>query len=245
MAPRPLPAASHPTRRQLLAISTLGAAVTMTAASCGGLADVLPGSSSNDSAPASQTGDSASEGLEARAFDESLPYVEFGPASGAPVVDIYEDFLCPHCQVFHTAQSAGLETLVTDGAITLRNHPRPMLDTKSTPPGYSSRAANAAVAAFTQDPVLYFRVSDALYENQPGPEGLTNQELVNLAVDAGADRTMIDQAVSDGVHLDWLRRTVEPEAQGRRIGTPTIYIDGELWTGDPAEPDSLVTQLRG
>lgn len=249
MSPRPLPSAHRPSRRRVLSASALSAAGMLTATSCGVVGSLRPSaggtSDGADADSSSQTDGGGEQAVQARPFDDSLPYVEFGATPGVPVVDVYEDFLCPHCRDFHAAQASELESLVVSGAITLRSHPRPMLDPRSQPAGYSGRAANTAVGAFTQDPILYFRVSDALYENQPGPDGLSNRELVDLAVEAGAERTGIDQVVSDGTHLEWLQRVVEPEASGRKIGTPTVYIDGELWEGDPTATGSLAAELQG
>lgn len=230
-------------RRAVLAVmSATGGAAALSA--CGRVGSVVSGGSSAEPSPSeSSSGNTASSTVPAAPFDATKPYLQFGAESGAPVVDVYEDFLCPHCRTFHEAQGADLERHATDGDITLRVHPRPMLDSRSNPPGYSGRAANLAVAAFEESPALYFRVSDAFYANQPGPEGLTDDQLVELAVSAGVEQEPLARAAEAGTHVEWLTSVVEPEAHAKNLGTPTVFINGKQWEGNPEEPGALAKEL--
>lgn len=172
--------------------------------------------------------------------DVDAPYLELSAAAdGRPVVDVYVDFLCPHCATFHDAQGADLQQMAEDGEITLRLHPRPMLDPNSSPAGYSSRAANAAICAYSQDadPAAWFAAETALFDSQPGESGLTDEELSDLVGEAtGAD---VSSCVTEGTYIPWVQDVVEPEARQSTEGTPTVLIDGETFTGDAAEAGSL------
>lgn len=171
--------------------------------------------------------------------DVDAPYLELSTAADGPVVDVYVDFLCPHCATFHDAQGPDLQQMAEDGEITLRLHPRPMLDPNSSPAGYSSRAANAAICAYADDadPTAWFAAETALFDSQPGDAGLTDEELTDLVGDAsGVD---VASCVAEGTYIPWVQQIVEPEARESTEGTPAVLIDGEKFTGDPTEAGAL------
>lgn len=218
-------------RRPLIIAAIVGAAclVLVLIAAVAGIVGfvVLRGGDSDPSDPAS-----AAEIIAPPGVAEDQPYLELSSSADGPVVDLYLDFLCPHCATFHETHGVDLETLAGSGEITLRVHPRPMLDPNSSPAGYSGRAANAALAAYaaTEDPQTWFDAERALFGNQPGEEGLTDEELVGLIQDAtGVD---VSEDVAAGTYLPWLLDVVEPEAQQSVQGTPVVMIDGEIFDGD-------------
>lgn len=168
---------------------------------------------------------------------EDQPYLELSSSTDGPVVDVHLDFLCPHCKTFEDAQGEDLAQMAEAGEITLRVHPRPMLDASSTPAGYSGRAANAAVCAYAEDPAQWLPAQEALFANQPGSEGLTDEELVGIVGEAtGLD---IAECQAAGTYQPWLQEVVEPDAQETTSGTPTVLIDGEQFTGDLASPGTV------
>ncbi|MEE1618403.1 DsbA family protein [Brachybacterium sp. J153] len=195
---------------------------------------VLRGSDADPSEPAP-----AAEIVAPPGVAEDQPYLELSTSEDGPVVDLYLDFLCPHCATFHETHGVDLETLAGSGEITLRVHPRPMLDANSSPAGYSGRAANAALAAYaaTEDPQTWFDAERALFGNQPGEEGLTDEELVERIQEAtGVD---VSEDVAAGTYLPWLQEVVEPEALQSVQGTPVVMIDGEIFEGDLAAAGSV------
>ena len=181
---------------------------------------------------------SASDGLVVPpGVAEDQPYLEVGTSEDGPVVDVYVDFLCQHCATFHDAQGEDLARMAQDGEITLRMHPRPMLDASSSPAGYSGRAANAAVCAYAEDPAQWYAAESALFEEQPDAAGLSDEELAGLVSDAtGLD---VADCVAEGTYLPWIVEVVEPEALSRAQGTPAVFIDGEEFTGDITAPGAL------
>lgn len=188
-----------------------------------------------DARPARQGSDAAV--VTPPGVDADQPYLELSQSADGPVVDVYIDFLCPHCATFHDAQGEDLIQLALDNEITLRMHPRPMLDASSTPAGYSGRAANAAVCAYAENPEQWFPAEIALFSDQPGPEGLTDEELTQRVNDAtGLD---VSACIAEGTYLPWIESVVEPEALEGTPGTPTVLIDGERFAGDPSVPGSV------
>lgn len=169
-------------------------------------------------------------------------YLEVSTSTDGPVLDVYVDFLCPHCATFHDVQGEDLTQLAQDGEITLRMHPRSMLDGESSPEGYSSRAANAAVCAYAADPAQWFAAEDALFTDQPGPEGLSDEELSTRITEAtGLDVT---DCITAGTYLPWIEHVVEPEALEIGQGTPAVFINGEQFTVDFAVPGVLAKAIH-
>ena len=168
---------------------------------------------------------------------EDQPYLEISSSTDGPVVDVHLDFLCPHCKTFEETQGEDLAQMAEAGEITLRVHPRPMLDDNSTPAGYSGRAANAAVCAYAEDPAQWLPAQEALFANQPGTSGLPDEELVGIVDEAtGLD---ISECQAAGTYQLWLQEVVEPDAQETTSGTPTVLIDGEEFSGDLASPGTV------
>ena len=67
--------------------------------------------------------------------------------SGPVIVDVYEDYLCPICERFEERYGTDLTTALNNNQITVRYHSVAILDERTTPPGYSTRAGNAALCS--------------------------------------------------------------------------------------------------
>src|SRR5690606_2366605 len=99
--------------------------------------------------------------------------------SGPVTVEVYLDFLCPHCADFEAAAGPVLREYVADGTATVVYRPVAILD-RNTTTEYSTRAAAAAACAAGSDQLAGFVA--AMLENQPlgQPAGLTDDQIVAL-----------------------------------------------------------------
>lgn len=156
----------------------------------------------------------------------ALPY---GDADAEVVVDVYEDFLCPFCAQLEQASAQPLEELVGDGEVQVRYHVLAFLDRASTT-DYSTRAANAlAVVLDESGPEVAKEFHDALFAAQPpeGGPGLSDDQLVQIAADAGAE----GEEVSDGIKSmrfgQWVRNATDAASRAGISQTPTVRVDGE------------------
>ena len=68
---------------------------------------------------------------------------------------------------------------------------------------------------------------DALFANQPeeGGAGLSDEQMIDMAVDAGADEDAITGPIADLESEPWVEDTHGGVVQGRYAGTPTVTVD--------------------
>lgn len=153
-------------------------------------------------------------------------------------VELFEDFLCPHCGQFEAVNGAFLRGLADEGAIELVYRPFSFMHTASTN-DYSRRATNLAFCALDQGGIEdYALIHDALYTNQPagGGPGPSNADLLTMASDVGVEG--LDECVRTGRFIPWIDEAREHGASERNVtGTPTVFINGEV--SQAASPESL------
>jgi protein-disulfide isomerase len=169
--------------------------------------------------------------------------VTIGPDDAPHEIVIYEDFLCPFCGQLERASSDELEELAADGKVQVEYRP---FDLPSASFGdYPIRATNAfAVVLEEEGAEVAKEFHDLLFANQPeeGGDYPSDDELVDLAVEAGAS----EEAVRDGIEglamEDWVTDATKSAGDAGVTGTPTVLLDGELFT-DYSDIDSLVNNL--
>jgi len=158
--------------------------------------------------------------------------VPAGPASAPVKVELYEDFMCPICGELEAASRTQLQQDVDQGKVQLQYHVMNFLDRNSTSE-YSSRAANAlAVVLDSAGPSVAKKFHDLLYEHQPqeGSAGLSDAQLVDYAVQAGAARASVSAGIGDRRFQRWVDNVDNHASKAGVTGTPTAVIDGKTVT---------------
>jgi protein-disulfide isomerase len=180
------------------------------------------------------------------------PNAGVGSNGQVPNIQIYLDYQCPVCNVFETANSDQIRSLVSKGAATVEIHPLSFLD-HSSPNAYSSRAENAALCVATYSPNQFFDFNALLYkhqnaENTPGPE---NPELIQRTNEVKVtNASKIADCINNKDYGKWINDTtatvINPKytVKGTNItvgGTPVVVVNGQNYTfstiaelGDPA-----------
>ena len=149
------------------------------------------------------------------------------PVGTGPVtVEVYMDFLCPACRQFDQAARPLLSEYLADDAIELVYRPIAILD-RATTTEFSTRAASAAGCAADEGRIDEFVA--VMMANQPaeGTEGLSDQQIVQLAASAGLTGEAFEQCVADGTYADWAGENTNAAADRGVQGTPTVYVDGQ------------------
>ena len=161
--------------------------------------------------------------------------VVVGRSDAPTTAVIYEDFQCPVCRAFEDATTQPVSEGIADGRIRVEYRIVSFLDDASENQ-YSSRAANAAASVLDTAGVEAFKeFHDTLYANQPaeGTAGPDNDQLIEWAVEAGADRDQVSRAINNGSFDQWVVDATDAMSKDGVTGTPTIEIDGEKL--DPQE----------
>jgi protein-disulfide isomerase len=152
----------------------------------------------------------------------------------APVtIDIYEDFLCPACGQFERDYHQRFAQAAADGKAKLVYHPVAILDDLSTPPGYSTLAAGAALCA--ADAGIFPRFHDSLYGAQPheGGRGWTSDQLQQLGRALGAGDNFARCVQTDAkpritAATENASRYISGLRPDHRFGTPSVLLNGAL-----------------
>lgn len=164
----------------------------------------------------------------------------------APVtLTVYADYQCPVCQRFEQANGDTLDQLVDDGQVRLEQRPIAILDRFSTT-DYSTRALNAAAVVADQAGIDAFgRFSDLLFTHQPaeGSAGLSDEQLVEYAAQAGATGATVEQGITGLQYGDWVASVTEDASRDGITGTPTVLVDGEALDPGQLTPQGLTAAV--
>jgi protein-disulfide isomerase len=174
---------------------------------------------------------------------------------GKTLITVFEDFGCPYCGQFESANRTYIEDLVKSGKADVQFMPVAILD-RSFSDKYSTRAGNAAAAVANYSPDQYFEFHRRLFANQPeeGGAGLTDDRLIAIAKAAGVSHLdEISSAIKSGRWNSWVTaRTDEftnktgalagADIPTANVGsTPTVLVDGKYYTGAPGDASAFST----
>jgi protein-disulfide isomerase len=155
----------------------------------------------------------------------------------------YEDPQCPICQQFEAQVGDKVAAAIDDGKVKVEYHIVSFLD-RASKNQYSSRAANALyVVADTAGPEVFKKFHDLLYQNQPAENsaGPDDDQLIQWAVQAGADESAVSAKIKDDVYGQWITNATDQMSKDGVNGTPGVFIDGQLQP-DPGTAVSAVLQ---
>jgi protein-disulfide isomerase len=159
--------------------------------------------------------------------------VPVGRSSAPVTVTLYEDFICPFCGEFEAATRTKLQQAIDDGKVKVRYHMLDYLPQSSTN-NYSLRAANAAAVVLNSaGPDAAKKFHDLLYENQPkeGSSGLSDDQLIDYAVQAGVPRSKASDGISNSTYVQWVKNGTSQASKAGVTGTPTIKVNGKELPG--------------
>ncbi len=176
-----------------------------------------------------------------------------GDPSAPVTVTVYEDFMCPFCGQFEAASKDTLDKYVGDGDVQVQYRVLSFLDRASDGSDYSTRAMNAlGVVLDTAGADTAVRFHDLLYDQQPaeGTAGPSDDELVALAVRAGAVESEVSGPIKDRKFEQWVQNATDQSSQDGVSSTPTVLVDGEKLGSQTidelvAEMDARIQQALG
>ncbi len=192
-------------------------------------------------------GDSSGEAADAVPSNTEGYSVVVGEADAPVTMAFYEDPQCPICQAFESQVGAQVSDAIAAGEVKVEYHIVSFLDGQSDN-DYSSRAANALyVVADASGPEVFAKYHEALYANQPaeGTAGPEDDELIAMAVEAGADEAAVRPGIEDKIYEQWIVNATDQMSKDGVNGTPTVFIDGEKVDGNPQDAIEAVLATLG
>jgi len=170
-----------------------------------------------------------------------------------PHIVEYVDFACPHCKEFESTNAAAIQTLVAGGRLTLEVRPVAILDASFEGTRYASRAADAGACVANFSPNDFLKVMNAFFAGQPAENspGLTNAQIVTLVHEAGVKNADIDRCIAGESFASWVdsataRFVANPAVQTPQgVGTPTILVNGKMYTDSLTDSASFDNFLAG
>lgn len=165
--------------------------------------------------------------------------VTVGKPGAKATIDVYADFLCPICGQFEKTYKTDVEKAINDGKLQVRYHMVPLLNDRSSPPGYSLDSANAALAA--ADAGKFLQYHDALFANQPeeGKRGYDKAQLIELGKNVGITDPKFAQTVTAGTYDQQINAAFQQIETDPKLaqdfgngqsgfGTPTVTSNGTI-----------------
>lgn len=171
-----------------------------------------------------------------------------GPESAPVTITMIEDFQCPACAQFEAANQELLDSYAASDDVRLEYRPIAFLDNASSTE-YSSRALNAAACFVDQRPDDWRAFHQTLYEQQPpeGSAGLSDAQLVELGVGAGASESSFSACVEERRFRGWAEETTQRALDLPGFeGTPTVEVNGtKVDTPTPENLQAAVEAASG
>ncbi|QMW67682.1 DsbA family protein [Mumia sp. ZJ1417] len=164
----------------------------------------------------------------------------------APVtLDLYYDYMCPACGAFESTNAEDLSRLIDQGTIRVNLHVMAFLDEQSQGTEYSTRAGNAYAAVVDAAPDRVWAFHNGLYANQPheGTEGLNDDQIASIALRAGVPADVVEN-FTEGVHRGWVAQSTQEAFDAGVTSTPTVKLNGDMFTGDWSAPDELTKAIE-
>lgn len=157
------------------------------------------------------------------AGDASVPVL--GDPDADVTLEVYEDFLCPHCKRYNAQFFGDIERAYLDAdEIRYEHRTFPVVHQR-----HSVEAANAAYAVLDEHGnAAFWAYKSRLFDRQSEIRGAAPAIYADIAAAMGYDGDPIQSAAVEGTYSDWVDRD---QSRGQRLGvpaTPTFVVNGEL-----------------
>ena len=158
------------------------------------------------------------------AVDESNGYgITFNKGlAGVPKIDIYEDFQCPYCKQFESANLKYIDSLIQEKKAVVTYHILSFVGPESVV------AANASACSADEDKFLSFH--GTMYANQPAVENSgewSKERVIGIAEAAGITSKKFVDCVNNGEYLGWAQKVAEAAVASKINSTPTVLLNGK------------------
>lgn len=156
-----------------------------------------------------------------------------GPPGARVTLLEYGDFECPHCGALHPMIQAARQAFGGSLRFVFRHFPL-----RSSHP-HALAAARAAEAAGEQG--RFWEMHDRLYQRQTQ---LEDEDLLRHARKIGLEVARFERELAARAHEVRIREDLASAAQSGAGGTPSLFINGELYRGSLERGDVFAALAR-
>ncbi|CAG0929583.1 Disulfide bond formation protein D [Thermoflexales bacterium] len=149
-----------------------------------------------------------------------------GEASAPITVEVYSDFQCPACRLFHTTTLREIEEkYVQTGKV------RVVFNHQIIRAEESVRAAEASECA--NDQGKFWEYADTLFNNQAGEDqgAFRDEKLYEWAQQLGLKMDQFKTCMDERTHLAKIQSSTQTGTQRGINSTPTLFINGQKVVG--------------
>jgi len=186
---------------------------------------------SGDVPPASQVLDPASPQPVPGGPDGTDELAGLVLGTEGPVVEVFEDYVCPFCARLELTSGATLRASALGGEFRLVIHPLAFL-TEDSP-----RAANASACVYQHaEQEQWVSFHEAVYAQQDPSESVgqyATDVLLDLAAEVGVDSAEVTACIEDGTYTAWVAALTEQAFSRGVTGTPTVAVEGTITDPSP------------
>ncbi len=156
-------------------------------------------------------------------------YLRIGDPNAKVVVSVTEDFACPVCKEFETTSGQALVDFAAGHDVAVEYRTIALIDARfSDSTDYSARSANASALIAENDLSKWEAWHRLMFERQPSQEGgpgLSNDELVATAAQAGISAPHVTEGINSFEYKGFVKATTD-KALSQIGGTPNIRVNG-------------------
>jgi formate-nitrite transporter family protein len=156
-----------------------------------------------------------------------------GPADARVTLVEYGDYECPHCGALHPLIHDARKAFGGNLRFVFRHFPL-----RSSHP-HALAAAKAAEAAGEQG--KFWEMHDHLYRHQTELKG---EDLLRHARTLGLDLARFERELDARPHEVRIREDLASAAKSDAAGTPSLFINGELYQGDLSRGELFAALAR-
>ena len=163
----------------------------------------------------------------------------------AVVVEVVYDYQCSYCANFEAANHADIASLLESGNVQFIFRPVSFMDYASNGKEFSTRASNAAAVVADRSPEYFLDFHGALFANQPTGNGLTDDDIADIAREVGVPQETIEEFTTTAPNSDervfsrWIAAATELVSDELGLSTPTIIVDGQRFPGEGVDPNII------
>ena len=150
-----------------------------------------------------------------------------GPADASVVVVAFSDFQCPHCRLLYQTLKA-IEPSYPQVRFVFKDFPLQDIHP------WAMTAAIAGRCAYLQNPQAFWKVHDAIFDNQDAIQpGNAWDKMLEFGSQAGLDSTAFRTCMSSPAAKQAVQSNIADGTALHINSTPTVYINGRpLLTGE-------------